>query len=197
MKGTIDFGGKSLPIDIYAKDPGERISLTHMPDGDNVTAFNGREGWLGAPGRPLREMHGSDLDGAAIDADLHLASHLKQMFTEMRVRETEKIGDQETYLVIGQRAGKPPINLYFDKQSGLLVRMVRYGETALGWLPTQIDFADYRDANGVKIPYRWTLARPSGRFTIQVSELKQNVPVDDAKFVKPAAPPEPPKPPAK
>jgi hypothetical protein len=142
-------------------------------------------------------MHGSDLDGAAIDADLHLASHLKQMFTEMRVRETEKIGDQETYLVIGQRAGKPPINLYFDKQSGLLVRMVRYGETALGWLPTQIDFADYRDANGVKIPYRWTLARPSGRFTIQVSELKQNVPVDDAKFVKPAAPPEPPKPPAK
>ncbi len=197
MKGTIDFGGKSLPIDIYAKDPGERISLTHMPDGDNVTAFNGREGWLGAPGRPLREMHGSDLDGAAIDADLHLASHLKQMFTEMRVRETEKIGDQETYLVIGQRAGKPPINLYFDEQSGLLVRMVRYGETALGWLPTQIDFADYRDANGVKIPYRWTLARPSGRFTIQVSELKQNVPVDDAKFVKPAAPPEPPKPPAK
>ena len=54
-------------------------------------------------------------------------------------------------------------------------------------LPTQIDYADYRDTNGVKIPYRWTLARPSGRFTIQVSEVKQNVPVDDAKFVKPAA----------
>lgn len=193
MKGTIDFGGRSLPIDIYAKDPEKRISTTHMPDGENVTAFNGREGWLGMTGRPVREMHGSDLDGAAIDADLHLATHLKQMFTELQVQGREKIGDRDARVVEGQRDGKTPIRLYFDEQSGLLVRLVRYGDTALGWLPTQIDYADYREANGLKVPYRWTLARPSGRFTIQVSEMQQNIPVDDAKFVKPEAPPEQPK----
>jgi photosynthetic reaction center cytochrome c subunit len=197
MKGTIDFGGKSLPIDIYAKAPDERISFTHMPEGDSVTAFNGHEGWLGTPGRPIREMHGGDLDGASIDADLHFASRLKQMFSEVNTQGSEKIGDQEAYVVVGKREGKTPIILYLDKQSGLLVRLVRYGDTALGWLPTQIDYADYRDTGGVKVPYRWTLARPSGRFTIQVTELKQNVPVDDAKFVKPAAQPEPPKPSAK
>jgi len=196
MKGTIDFGGMSLPIDIYAKDPLNRISFTHMRDGENVTAFNGHEGWLGMTGRPLREMQGSDLDGAAIDADLHLATHLKQMFRETRTEGTEKIGDHDACVVVGQREGKPPIRLFFDKQSGLLVRLVRFGETALGWLPTQIDYADYRDVDGVKVPYRWTLARPSGRFTIQVNELKQNVPVDDAKFAKPASP-EPRKEPAK
>jgi hypothetical protein len=191
MKGTIDVGGKSLPIEIYSKDPDKRISFTHMPDGDSVTAFNGHEGWLGMAGRPVREMHGGDLDGAAIDADLHLATHLKQMFSEMKVFGTEKIGDQAAYVVVGQRQDKdkPPIQLYFDQQSGLLIRMLRFGETALGRMPTQIDYADYKDADGVKIPYRWTLARPSGRFTIQISELQQNVPVDDAKFVKPAAPP--------
>jgi hypothetical protein len=111
------------------------------------------------------------------------------MFSEMKVRGTEKIGDHDAYLVVGQRDGKTPIRLYFDEQSGLLVRMVRFGETALGRLPTQIDYADYRDTDGVKIPYRWTLARPSGRFTIQISEVKQNVPVDDAKFAKPPEPP--------
>jgi photosynthetic reaction center cytochrome c subunit len=195
MKGTIDFGGKSLPIDIYSKDPDERISFTHLPEGDSVTAFNGHEGWLAAPGRPgVRPMQGSELDAASLDADLHLATHLKPMFSELRVLGTEKVGDHVAYIVVGQREGKPPIQLYFDEQSGLLVRLVRYGETALGWLPTQIDYADYRDTNGVKIPYRWTLARPSGRFTIQVSEVKQNVPVDDAKFAKPA---EDQKPPAK
>ena len=193
MKGNIDFGGKSFPIDIYSKDPEERISLTHMPEGDSVTAFNGREGWLGMPGRQLREMHGSDLDGAAIDADLHLSTHLKQMFTKMEVREAEKIDNHATYEVVGQREGKPPIQLYFDQESGLLVRLVRYGETALGWLPTEIDYADYRNVDGVKVPYRWTLARPSGRFTIQIADVKQNVPIDDAKFVKPAMPQEPPK----
>jgi hypothetical protein len=184
MRGMIDFGGKSLPIDIYSKDPEKRISLTHMPDGDNATAFNGHEGWLATPGHPLREMHGSDLDAASMDADLHLATHLKAMFSEIAVRGTQKIDDHEAYVVVGQREGKPPIRLYFDEQSGLLVRLVRFGETALGWLPTQIDYADYRDTNGVKIPYRWT---PNGRFTIQVSDAKQNVPVDDAKSAKPAA----------
>lgn len=92
MKGTIEFGDLLLPIDIYSKDPDQQISFTHMPRRDNVTAFNGHEGWLGMPGRPLRDMQGSDLDGAAIDADLHLATHLKPMFSEMGVRGTEKEG---------------------------------------------------------------------------------------------------------
>lgn len=197
MKGEIKFGDRSFPIDIYEKDPDKRASFTHMPDADSITAFDGHAGWLGSPGHPTREMHGSDLDAAAMDADLHLATHLKQMFSEMRVTGTEKVDRQESYVVVGQPQGKPPIELYFDEQTGLLVRLVRFGETALGRLPTQIDYADYREAGGVKIPYRWTLARPSGRFTIQVSEVTQNVPVDDSKFAKPAAPAEPAKAPAK
>ena len=197
MKGTIDFGGRSLPIDIYSKDPEMRISFTHMSDGDNVTAFNGHEGWLAMPNGQQREMRGSDLDGASIDADLHLATHLKSMFSNMIPHGTEKVGDREAVVILGQRQGKPPIRLSFDKENGLLLRLVRYGETALGRMPTQIDYADYRDTNGVKVPYQWTLARPSGRFTIKVSDMKQNVPVDDAKFVRPPAPPEPQRAPAK
>jgi photosynthetic reaction center cytochrome c subunit len=188
MKGTINFGGKSVAIDIFAKEPNQRISFAHLTEGDSVTAFNGHEGWLGMTGRPMREMHGGDLDGAAMDADLHLATHLKSIFTEMRVSATKKIDDHETYVLVGQREGKTPVQLYFDQQTGLLVRLVRFGETALGQLPTQIDYADYRNLDGVKIPYQWTLARPNGLFTIQLSEVQQNVPIDDSKFVKPAPP---------
>jgi len=191
-KGTIEVGDKSFPIDLYSKDPEKRISFTHMPEGDNVTGFNGQEGWLGMTGRPMREMHGADLDGASIDADLHLATHLKRMFSKVSTRGTEKIGDSNAYVVVGQSEDKPPLRLYFDSQSGLLVRLVRFGETPLGRLPTQIDYADYREVDRVRIPFRWTLARPNGRFTIQLSELKQNVPVDDSKFAKPAPVPAPP-----
>jgi hypothetical protein len=69
----------------------------------------------------------------------------------------------------------------------LLVRLVRFSETPLGRLPTEIDYADYCEAGGVKIPFRWTLARPGGRFTIQVSEVRENVAVEDSRFEKPAA----------
>ncbi len=106
MTGTIEIGGMSLPIEIYAKDPEKRISFTHMQGGDNVTAFNGQEGWLGMTGHPMREMHGSDLDAAAIDADLHLATHFKQMFTGMTVQGSEKIGDHNAYVVVGHARRK-------------------------------------------------------------------------------------------
>ena len=190
MKGTITFGDRNVPIDIFSKDPDKRVSFTHTPDGDSVTAFDGREGWLGTPGRPVHEMHGPDIDGAAMDADLHFAAHLKGMFSELQVRGTEKIDDHDACLVVGRREEKTPLRLYFDAQSGLLVRLVRYGETPFGLLPSQIDYADYREVSGVKVPFRWTLARPGGRFTIQLTDVKQNVPVDDAKFAMPTAAPE-------
>ena len=53
-------------------------------------------------------------------------------------------------------------------------------------MPTQIDYADYRDSDGVKIPFRWTLSRPNGRFTIQIKEVQSNVPIGDDRFAKPA-----------
>ena len=187
MKGTITFGDREVPIEIFAKHPEKRVSFTHTPDGDSVTAFDGHEGWLGVAGHPVREMHGPDLDGAAMDADLHFGEHLKSMFSEVEVRGAEKVGEHQAYFVVGRRGEKTPVRLYFDEQTGLLLRLVRFGETPLGRLPTQIDYADYREVGGVKIPFRWTLARPGGRFTIQVSDVKQNVPVDDARFEKPAA----------
>src|SRR5258708_38552852 len=82
----------------------------------------------------------------------------------------------------GNGEGNPPLHLYLDKESGLLLRLIRYAETPLGRNPTQIDYADYRDADGVKMPFRWTLARPGNRFTIRIEQVQQNVPVDDAKF---------------
>jgi hypothetical protein len=112
------------------------------------------------------------------------------MFSQVETGGSEKVDEHDAYLVVGRRDGKPPLRLYFDAQSGLLLRLVRYGETPLGRLPTRVDYADYRDVNGVKVPFRWTLARPSGSFTIQAKDMRQNVAVDEAKFAKPVGAPE-------
>ena len=183
--------GQEVSIDIYAKAPDKRISMMHMKEGDSVTAFDGHQGWLSNPGRPVRPMSEQDNNVAKLDADLHFAADVKQLFANFHVFESDKIGDREVYLVVASNEGKPPVRLYFDAQSGLLVRMIRYTETPLGRNPSQVDFADYRDSDGVKIPFRWTLARPGQRFTIQVSAVKQNIPVEDSEFAMPA--PAPPK----
>ncbi|MGA9039340.1 MAG: c-type cytochrome [Terriglobales bacterium] len=184
-QGTANVGGHELPIDIFDKNPDKRISLMHLTSGDSVTAYNGHEGWLAAPGRPLRDMSGSDMDAAKFEANLHFPTDIKQIFAELHVEHEEKVGDQSAYVIFALRQGQPPVELYFDEQSGLLLREMRYSESLLGLNPTRIDYADYRDVDGVKTPFRWTIARPSGRFTIQLEQIKQNVPIDDDKFVKP------------
>lgn len=187
-RGTANVGGHQMPIDIYEKNPDKRISLMHLANGDSVTAYNGHDGWLAAPGRPLRDMSSSDIEAARLDANLHFPTDIKHIFGELRVKQEEKIGDQATYVVFALRQGQPPLRLYFEALSGLLVRELRYAESPLGLNPTQIDYADYRDVGGVKTPFRWTIARPGGRFTVQLDQIKQNVPIDDARFAKPAMP---------
>ncbi|HEV3038773.1 MAG TPA: c-type cytochrome [Candidatus Angelobacter sp.] len=186
-KGSINAGGRQMSIEVFAKAPDKRITIMHTPNGDSITAYDGRSGWLGNPGgRPPREMGPSEAEAARLDADFNLPVDLTKIFTQFRVRPGEKLGDHETLQLIGIRQGQAPVRLYFDKESGLLQRMVRYVDTPLGRNPTQIDYADYRAEGGVKIPFRWTLARPLGRFTIQIDQVQQNIPIDDAKFSKPA-----------
>jgi len=177
-----------LAIDIYTKAPDERVSVMHMPKGESVTAYNGQAGWISFPGRPAREVSDVDQMAAKLDAEAFYPLQFEHEFSELKLQDhTEKIDDHETNVIIGLTKGQPPVKLYFDKNSGLLLRMVHYTNTALGLNPTQVDFADYRDVDGVKTPMRWTIARPSGAFTIKIDEAKDNVPLDDARFAKPVA----------
>jgi hypothetical protein len=185
QKGTLTaFGGQHFPVNVYAKAPGKRFSVMHLSNGDSITAFDGNQGWLSVPGR-VHIMSAAENAAARIDADLYFPLHVKTLYQKFRVDTGEKISGRDTYLVVGQSEGQPPLRLYLDKESGLLLRLVRYAETPLGRNPTQIDYADYREADGVKLPFRWTLSRPGNQFTIQVDQVQQNVPVDDAKFTPP------------
>ena len=165
-------------------------------DGESVTAYNGKVGWLAVPGR-VHIMNDMEASGARMDSDFAFAADVKSLYSKWTTLPGDKIDGHETWLVVGQNEGQPPLKLYLDKQSGLLLRLIRYIDSPLGYNPTQIDYADYRAADSIKTPFRWTVARPGNRFTIQVDELKQNVPVDDAKFIVPPQPPPPPPRPAK
>lgn len=186
--GIASVGGRQIPIEISAKSPEKRLSVMKMGETESITAYNGSQGWMSIPRRGVREMHGDDLDAARMDADLHFAVDLKNMFEKLQTSGLEQISGKDTYLVVGERQGHPPIELYFDKDSGMLVRMVRYADSPLGMNPTRIDYSDFRNISGVKIPFQWTTARPEGAFTIKIEKAQANVPIDDAKFEKPAAP---------
>ncbi len=185
-KGTIGLVTNKFPFEVFDKAPNKRMSVMHLPNGDSIAAFDGSSGWLAVPGQPVREMRGAELDAARLDADFYFPLRVKQLFTELHAGKSEKIGDREDTSLVGTKEGQPPVKLYFDPQSGLLMRLLRYAESPLGRVPTQIDYADYRDVGGVRTPFRWTISRPGGRFTVQLENVQQNVSIDDARFARPA-----------
>jgi photosynthetic reaction center cytochrome c subunit len=190
-KGTYQgYAAPKYTFEIYAKAPAQITTVIHGgPDGDTVTTFDGREGWIEAPlnDRPQRitELTGGDLDGARMDAMLAFPTEVKDAFRQWRVGNSSSIDDRDVHLVQGTSDGRYPVNLYFDDESGLLVRMVRYSDTPVGLGPTQVDYADYREVAGIKIPFKRTVIWLDGRATIVLSEIRPNADIEGTRFARP------------
>ena len=177
------------PIDIYTK-PNERSAIVHDKLGDISWISDGRNAWHVEPANivTLTTYTGAELDGAKLDANVLFPAQLKSSFAQWRVGYTT-IDDKDVMVLQGMNPGKSPVKLFFDKASGLLVRTVRYSQTPIGIVPSQVDYSDYRPVNGVQVPFKWLLTWTDGQSTIELNNVQANVTIDAAKFNKPAEPP--------
>jgi len=179
-----------VPMEIYAKAPGRRTLIAHTQNGDSTTTFDGRAGWVAAVDKPvhlLELLPGSELDGAKLDADLCFPAGIKQALTQWRTGfPVTTIEDHEVQVIQGIAAGGSRVKLYFDSKTGLLARQLRYTNTMVGTIPIQIDYSDYREVAGVKMPFHWVVTWTGGQSTIELNEVQPNVEIDPAKLSKPA-----------
>jgi len=181
------------PVEFYAKAPGQRTTIVHAESGDTITTYDGRAGWIAAPNIPVPvlPLTGGDLEGAKLDAELTFPTRIKQALSQWRVGPQSEIDDHEVQVVQGTSGGEAFATLYFDAESGLLVRQLRYASSPVGRMPTQIDYSDYREVSGVKIPFRWTVLWLDGRENFELTEVQANTAIDATKFAKPAPPVKP------
>lgn len=208
------FGGGGV-VTVYAKFPNERTTWIEFKDapgrGDEVRATNGKQAWLKTPLAVLTdfELNGSELDAAVLDAMLAFPAQMKTAMTNWRVSlpmtisdlpgpssqtsnekaSSEGIGKDRLVDVVQGTYGTRGViaTLYFDQKSGLLLRKVAYSRTPIGRVPTQVDYTDYREVNGIKMPFHITFAWLDGRDAVQLNEVKINAPVDEAKFGHPVS----------
>jgi len=188
-KGTSHLFGEvnADPTEISAKAPNLLATLVHQREGDMARTYDGRAAWVMLPLTVVGEysLNASMLDGGKLDAQLSFPGGLKQFFANWRVSYPTSLDGRQVYVVQGSNPSGLVATFYFDKQTGLLNRMVRYATSAVGRVPTQIDLSDYRTVDGVKMPYKWTYGWVSGQEEYTLTELTPNVPVDNAKFNKP------------
>lgn len=183
----------------YRKAPNLTLNVFHVPAYTIANGFDGKTQWS-------QDLNGVVLDAYQVDTarakragDLYEPLDLKQEYTRMLVRGIEKVDNRDAYVVVAAPPGDRAERLYFDTQTGLLLRKYSALPTALGESPFQVDYDDYRDTgSGVKIPFtvRTSPASPRSELqtfsTMQVQKVQDNVPIDDAKFAKPPSKPAPP-----
>jgi len=181
--------GNGNAAEIYAKAPNQLATIVHTREGDMVRSFDGRDGYFLLPLTVVQEYPwtGGALEGAKLDAELAFPGRIKEFLGNWRVSFPTTLNGVNVRVVQGTGAAGLVATFYFDKQSGLLVRMARYANSAVGRVPTQIDFSDYRPVAGVMIPFRWSYAWLSGRDDYTLTDVQPNVAIDPAKLGKPVA----------
>ncbi|MEQ1947615.1 MAG: c-type cytochrome [Bryobacteraceae bacterium] len=192
-KGTYKgYDTPKVPFEIWAKTPNQRALLVQSPNGLASTIFDGRNGWTATPGtdRPIALQNAAEREGAALklDAEMMFPANIKKSFATWKVGLPYFINDRDIVVLEGSSPGKSPARFYFDKETGLLVRYVRYYNSVAGLSPTRLEFDDYREVSGVKLPFKFNIIWLGGRGFLEVSDYQVNVPVDAAKFNKPADP---------
>ena len=183
-----DTARSEVPVEIFGRAPNQLTTVVHRNEGDNIFVFDGGNAWFAGVDAAVPNFTmtytGGNLSGARIEALVLVSpATIQEAFSNWQVSE-DIIGDQLVTVLQGANEGETPVNLYFD-ESGLLVRLVRWNSTAVGPVPTQYDFSDYREAGGVQRPFRWVKTWTFNQATFVLEDVQVNGAIDSTRFERP------------
>ena len=187
--GTIEVPAMNLSgtVEIHEKAPNQVLTVVDLAGARFRQGFDGTVGWTDDPQNGLREQTGAELAETRREADFYSPLNLRNHYTKFTVSGTEKIGDRDTYRVEATTAqGDNPDTVYFDTQTGLPIRMVSQHHSPEGVSAFKEDLSDYREVDGILLPFTISQTSTDSAFTIRVSEVHHNVSLDDSQFAEPA-----------
>jgi hypothetical protein len=203
--GSRETAGRNTQTDVawvqgtfedYEKAPNLDALFAHSAKGATTGfGFDGTSAWTQNPNGSVTEARGVALARVQRAADFYEPLDLKSQFSRLIVRDLEKIGDRDAYLLIAVPQGDTPERFYFDAQTGLLLRRVTTSQNMVISTTTQLDYSDYRQAAGVKYPATIKVFEPAGNpaytvYRVQKADFKSAV--DPVKLAKPESKPEAP-----
>lgn len=165
-----------------------KADLTSLGGGPLVIdqRFDGRSGYVLDTLQGNREITGSQLDNMRNTGFPNAFLTYKQLGIAAKFQGKEKIGDRDAYVLVFDPSSGSTIRQYVDAQSFLPVRfVVTVTVPQIGEVEQITELTDYREVDGVKLPFKLTASSTVQTYTVQLSRIEHNVPVDEKLFVKP------------
>lgn len=191
MKGTREASqGRNWPMEVTTRGDEQFLMVVRVPEqGTFAQALDGAGGWVKNP-RVTRELNAAELGDMRRVAALLRPFKVSGPSASMRVVGRETLGGREAFVV---EDGAPPSlreRLFFDAGTGLLLRRQTFSDALLFPVAEQTDFEDYREADGLKLPFVIRTSNIDTWFSVtrRFTEIRHNQPVDESVFKLPAAP---------
>ena len=177
LKGTVETFARS--------DDRLFVKTTLAGIGDILVGYDGQKAWTVNPIQGNRVQEGKELLQMKRTAMFAREISFDKLYTAMRVRGIEPVGDRQAYVVIGSTDGLPDDVMYFDTETGLMLRSDSITIAPEGEQAITTFYEDYRVVEGTKSPFKIRAKTPAFEINTVVTEIKYNVPVDDTKFTQP------------
>ena len=176
-------------VEIHEKAPNLMLAVINLGGAAFEQGFDGTTAWSDNPRDGLRVLTGGELDDARREANFYHPLELQKNYTKLTISGIERVNEHDTYVLVAEREKGAPDKMYFDVQSGLMVRSVNQRYTPDGLTEFQADVEDYTALDGVKLPFTVRQSGGGSAFVIHFTEVQHNVQLTDAQFAKPAAEP--------
>jgi outer membrane lipoprotein-sorting protein len=192
MKGiyqTEDASGFAA-IEIFSKSPNKTLFKITFANGLVLREVcDGKAAWIEDPVGGTHMITGAGLESRIRHANFNDRTDSLLLAITGRVLGTEKVGTHSAYVVEFSPEKKLLSKIYFDTESGFAVRAddTFHRDDDDYKVETYVD--DYRPVDGAYFPYRIRHVEKGNVFTIRITQVKNNVPVDDSMFFKPASAP--------
>jgi zinc protease len=192
-KGTIEIpamNNLSGTIEVHMKAPNSILVVINLGGAVIEQGFDGTTAWSDDPRNGLKVLTGGELEDEKREANFYHALDLQKIYAKMTVTGTEKIDEHDTYVMEATPvAGGDPDKLYFDVLSGLEVRSVNHRHTPDGSMEFTAKIGDYKDVDGVKLPFTVAQSSSQSALTITFTDIQHNVDLADGQFAKPSGEP--------
>jgi hypothetical protein len=189
LRGTVEIVDLQVngTVELSQKAPDKALQVVAFDQmGTQREGFDGTVGWAEDPQNGVREKTGAELADARRGAVFPRELMLKKIYPKMTVTGREKVGEREAFVINAAPPDGEPARLYFDVESGLLLRQVVTRQSPQGPVIIDATLEDYRPVDGVKRPFVIRQVTPQFKAVIRFTEIKHNVAFDDAIFKKPS-----------
>jgi zinc protease len=187
-KGLMEFPASEAHgiVERYSKAPDKQLTVTFLEGvGESRQGFDGHVAWNQDPSGQVTELSGAALEEFRRGASFNAVLNWRTQYPKAELAGKQPVGDREAYVIKLTAASGRVTTRYYDARTFLLLRETSIYDTPQGDMVIVATFSDYRDIDGIQTPFRIHQLMPVGEIVFTTTELKNNVPIDDAQFSKP------------